>query len=145
MSGRLVIVVIVVVVALAMAVVGLMAVLGRLDLSLAQRSVRATTSTAERRGALRQIRSGQASAPGQVAPVRAVATALASQGGPSLTYTGVTLTSVALAFGPYPPWFLVLAGLAAGGNAVVAVMLIKGYRRGRRFLGAHPDVDEASR
>ena len=140
MSAGLVVTVVVVAVALVAAVTGGVALAGGLDFSHPLRSVRAATTRGQRRRALAQIRSGQPLAPEQAPLVRAVAVALASQGGPALTYTGLTLACVSTMLRSLPGWVLVLAGIAGVGNAAVAVVAAAGHHRGRRFLAAHPDL-----
>lgn len=144
MSGREVIAVVVIVAALAVAVAGVVAIVGRLSLTLAQREVGDASSREQRRHALGVIRSGGAPAPGEQALVVAVAAGLASHAGVALTYAGLALTSASLALGTSSTP-VVAAVVAAVGNAVVAVALAARWRRGRGYLDAHPGLQRAGR
>lgn len=146
MSGREVIVGLVIVAALAVAVVGVVAIAGRVSLTVAQRKVREASSPEQRRHALGVIRSGGAPAPGEQALVTLVAAGLASHGGAALTYAGLALTSISQAVSASsPPPVVVAAAVAAVGNAVVAVRLAACWRRGRGYLKAHPGLERSGR
>lgn len=97
------------------------------------------TTRAQRRRALARIRGREAVATSEMAQVRAVAGGLVSQGGLAMTYLALTLTCISQSLGTSPSW--VLARVAASANLIVAVVLAEGWRRARRFLGAHLDVD----
>lgn len=142
MSASEVSTVLTVAVNLGLVVVGMAALMGRIDLTLAQRSVRVSITASQRRRALRQIRGSDPTDAADRALVRAVATGLASPSGFVLVFGGFALLSIGQVLGSSPPWLLVLAGVAAAGNLVVTVALAYDYRRARRLLATHPSVEQ---
>lgn len=120
----------------AMAIFGVSGVVGLVDLN-GLRVAGARTSAAQRRWALRRIRTGQTVAADQAALVRAVAAGRAEGIGLVISFGGMALTGAALALDP-TSW-QVLAGVAAGANLVVAVALGSDWARSRSFL-ARTDV-----
>lgn len=145
MSAREVISALVTAMSLGLAGVCAAVLLGRVDSTLAQRSVRASTTAVQRRRARRRIRGSEPTAAPDVVLVRAVATGLANQGGPVLTYLAITLISVGQTLGSSPLWLLVLAGVAAAGNLVITVVLACDYRRARHFLTTRPSLEQKAR
>lgn len=132
-------------VSLGLMVVGMAAVMGRIDLTLAQRSVRASITASQRRRALRQIRGSDPTDAADRALVRAVATGLASPGGFVLVFGGFAMLSIGQVLGSSPPWLLVLAAVAAAGNLVITVALAYDYRRARVFLATEPSLEQKAR
>lgn len=133
--------VLIVTVLLALAIFGMSGVVGLVDLN-GLRVAGARTSVAQRRWALRRIRTGRPADADRVALVGAVAAGRAEGIGLVVTFAGMALTGAALALDP-TSW-QVLAGVSAGANLMVAVALGSDRARSRRFLGAHPDVQRAA-
>lgn len=132
-------------VSLGLLVVGIAALMGRIDLTLAQRSARASMTASQRRRALRQIRGGEPTDAADREHVRAVAAGLASPSGFVLVFGGFALISVGQVLGSSPPWLLVPAGVAAAGNLVITVALAYDYRRAHRFLATQHGLKQKAR
>lgn len=144
MSVHLVLGVVFVVLGAALALVGLSMLAGRADATKVQRAVRAATTKAQRRMALRVIDHGLAPPPDEVALVRQVAQGRVSQGAFVLTSVVITLLGLSTVGSGSPSWLQVASPVVALVNFAIAMVIAIRARRARRFLTTGPGAQRAT-
>lgn len=144
MSAHLVLALASVALGAGLALVGLAVVVGRVDVTKVQRAVRAATTKAQRRMAVRVIDHGLTPPSDEVAVVGEVARGRVSQGAFVSAVVAITLLCLPAVGTGSPSWLQVASPVVTLVNFAVAMVITIRVRRARRFLTTGPDAESAA-